>query len=31
MTEPDWVEENQLAERLGWVCVKDERRNKNPD
>ena len=24
--EPGWVEENQLAERLGWVCVKDSSR-----
>jgi len=22
-TEPGWVEENQLAERLGWECLKD--------
>ena len=29
-TEPGWVEENQLADRLGWVCLKDESRSKDP-
>lgn len=29
--EPGWVEENQLADRLGWVCVKDNSRGSGPD
>jgi len=29
--EPGWVEENQLAERLGWGCVKDMRSSTDPD
>ena len=31
MTEPGWVEENQLAERLGWVFLKDGARSESPD
>ena len=31
MTEPGWVEENQLADRLGWVCLKDDRRSSDPE
>jgi hypothetical protein len=29
--EPGWVEENQLAERLGWECLKDGIRGDSPD
>ena len=28
--EPGWVEENQLADRLGWVCLKDKNRSVDP-
>jgi len=29
--EPGWVEENQLAESLGWTHLKDGSRSKDPD